>query len=517
MAIEFEVSPLSPRQRLGLLAASVVVGVISLLTIKYQDLSWKILRLSLVGSGAIAGAVLLHEYRPKAEEEVNSYESSQLAMVEDERLRLIQENELLDQRLQQWADEQTQQWQQQYNDQAQMYEQIINQQYQKIAQLEGIKRPKGNSRIEWVADQIIDVLLEYEIYCDYKDSHAVPGCDLIWVIPRTGVRVRKLKDIAEEIQLRIPGIEVPPEITVSDGAIQISCSADKAKVDRKAVEKGNKLIEPSGDWFRAMTTHPDVNHLFCNGDTGSGKSTLIDNFICLAKQELGNNVEIIIIDPKFPDSTWVIDGEEILPQYKGYEPLTDEYGEEHPSALDGLRAMYDDVRSRLENAAQAKLAGREKPNRIPRIYVIDEAEDLIATFGDDAAEPIRSVLRVGRSTKVKAVIIGQNPGCKAYKMEKANLRNCGQLYLRENALAGIDQVAPTAALKKQLRDQISLRQVEGEKDRSKRFYTLIKYPGMPAFTALCPPPAAYSGDSTEDVIGSIEDLVEAAKHGELHN
>lgn len=512
MSLEIEIKPISAQQRRGFFIALFVVGLFSLLTIKYQDLAFKILRLSLVASGAIAGSVLLYEHRPKSEEEQNNYESSQLAIVEEERLRLIQEQEILDQRLQKWADEQQAQWEQQYNDQAAMYEGIISQQHQKIAQLEGIKRPKGNSRIEWVADQIIDVLLEYEIYCDYKDSHAIPGCDLIWVVPRQGVRVRKLKDIAEEIQLRIPGIEVPPEISVSDGAIQISCSADKAKVDRKAVEKGNKLVEPADDWFKRMVTQPDVNHLFCNGDTGSGKSTLIDNFICLAKQELGNSVEIIIIDPKFPDSTWVIDGEEIIPEYKGYEPITDEYGEEHPSALDGLRAMYDDVRQRLENAAQAKLSGREKPNRIPRIYVIDEAEDLIATFGDDAAEPIRSVLRVGRSTKVKAVIIGQNPGCKAYKMEKANLRNCGQLYLRENALAGIDQVAPTAALKKQLRDQIALRQTEGEKDRSKRFYSLIKYPGMPAFTALCPPPAAYSGGDEVVDVTTIEDLVEAAKN-----
>lgn len=521
--IELDLS-LTSRQRTGFLIGVFLAGGISLLTIGNNQNWLRVLRLSLVSAGAIAGGVLLYEYRTPSklekqmlelqqrEIESHSNAASSLAAVEVERTRLYQEQEQLDKQLQQWADEQMQSWKSQLEDQAAMYEMMIVQLRSRIDELEGIKRPAGTSRIAWVANQIIDVLLEYEVEADYHDSHAIPGSDIVWVIPRSGVKVKKLKELSEEIHLRLPGVESVEISLTDDGTIQIVCSTDKAKTERQKLSnsKSDRAIVDDPSWFEKMITHPDVNHLFVNGDTGSGKSTLIDNFISAAKRELGREVEIIIIDPKFPDSSWVIDGEEFLPQFKGYDRLIDESGIEHPSAIDGLYQMLEDVRSRLATAAQAKLAGRDKPNRKPRIYVIDEAEDLVATFGEDAAEPIRSVLRVGRSTKVKAIIIGQNSGCKAYKLEKANLRNAAQLYLRENALAGVDQVGTTVAIKKVLRDQVAQRQHEGESDRSKRFYCLVKYPGCPAFTALAPKPGSYSAKFEPEFFPTIEELVEEA-------
>jgi len=505
--------------RKAFLAGMFLCGNLSFFSITYQDLPFKILRLSLTTVGAIAGGILLKEHRTpdRFEIEVLTFEQQkeqEIQAIAQQREELYKEQDLLNQQLQNWADELVLTTEQEKQDQQQLYEGTIVQLQSRISELEGIKRPRGTSRIEWVANQIIDVLLEYEVFADYHDSHAIPGNDIIWVNPRQGVKVRKLKELAEEIQLRLKAIALP-ELTVQEGSICISLPTDKAKTESLAAagtKKKKGIIDPPPTWFQDMVLNPEVNHLFVNGDTGSGKSTLIDNFICYAKQELGKSVDIIICDPKFPDSEWVVDGEEILPQYKGYERLIDEDGEEYPSALDGVLDMFQDVRLRLEIAAKDKLAGRGVKPRQPRIYVVDEAEDLVASFGKDASESIQSVLRVGRSTKVKAIIIGQNPGCKAYGLEKANLRNCAQIYLRENALSGIDQVAPTTEIKKQLREQVALRQAAAEGDRSKRFYGLVKYPGQPPFIALMPEPQKFSHEeeAEEEFTVSIEDLVEEA-------
>lgn len=475
------------------------LGIVSLLSIRLQSSLLKMVRPALLLGGSIAGTTLLINYRSpsKLDEEqkrIQMNSEKRQAEIEQERQRLYEEQAEIESRLQAWADQTKSMFEQQLTSERENYEAVIETLKVRLAELNGVQRPKGNSRIEWIADRVIDVFLEYGIACDYEDSHEIPGEDLIWLTPRQGVKVSQVRALAEELQLRIAGIDYPPAISLTDEAcieISIKVSAEKQRRERASIE--DELIEPAPDWFEEMISHPEVNHLRVAGESGSGKSTLIDNYICLAKKDLGDDVDIIVIDPKFPDTRWVIDGVEIIPQFKGYERLKDEFGNEHPSALEGLIAMQQDVRDRLSKAATEKLAGKDITERKPTIYVVDEAEDLVGTFGEDAAEPIRSVLRVGRSTKVKAVIIGQDPGCRAYKMQKANFRNAAQIFLRENAIAGIEEVGLTRSQKAELKKQVGLRQLLAENDRSKRFYGVIKYPGCPAFCANMPSVGAFRG------------------------
>lgn len=475
------------------------LGVVSLLSIRLQSSFLKAIRPALLLGGSIAGTTLLINYRSpsKLDEEqarIEGEAESRQSEIEQERQRLYEEQAEIESRLQQWADETKSMFEQQLTSERENYEAVIETLKCRLAELNGVARPKGNSRIEWIADRVIDVFLEYGIACDFEDCHEIPGEDLIWLSPRQGVKVSQVRALAEELQLRIAGIDYPPSISLTDEAsieISIKVSAEKQRREKASIEE--ELIEAPADWFEEMISHPEVNHLRVAGESGSGKSTLIDNYICLAKKDLGDDVEIVVIDPKFPDTKWVIDGVEIIPQFKGYERLKDELGNEHPSALEGLIAMQQDVRDRLSKAATEKLAGKDITERKPTIYVIDEAEDLVGTFGEDAAEPIRSVLRVGRSTKVKAVIIGQDPGCRAYKMQKANFRNAAQIFLRENATAGIEEVGLTRSQKAELKKQVGLRQLLAENDRNKRFYGVIKYPGCPAFCANMPSVGAFRG------------------------
>jgi energy-coupling factor transporter ATP-binding protein EcfA2 len=514
LEIDFDFG-INERQRKAFLAGLFLCGNLSFFTIANQSLPLKILRLSLITAGSIAGGILLKEHRTpsRLENEILTFEQQkeqEIRAIAQQREELYRENELLDQQLQNWANEQAQSWQEQYQDQQQLYEGTIVELQSRISQLEGIKRPKGTSRVQWVANQILDVFLEYEVLCDYKDCLAVPGEDRFWFEPRYGVKTKQLKDIAEEIRVRVPGIEATPEIAVVEGAVEVVCRVHATRVAKQKEADRTKLItEPDYDWFKMAIQKS--NHYFVNGDTGAGKSTLVNNICCLALEELGEGTEVIIIDPKYPDTPWMIAGKEFEPQYTGQD-----------EALQGLQDMEQEVLDRLESAREAKKNKRKPPKRTPILYVIDEGENLIATFGKQASEPILATTRVGRSTGVKVVLLGQSPMCSDYGMKKANLNNSTRIYMRENAMKGADDTCTTTSQKKAILSQIEARQEASVEDSNKQFYGLIKFPGKPAFLAQFPKPNQYAFGNYEPFIDEeeiplervedlpVEDLVDLA-------
>ncbi len=509
-----------------------IVSCLTLLSYSWRD-KYRFPAFFIRCGGVVAGIVFLIETSPKkwkTEQQANAiiltkekdYLSQEREAIATEWENLENKINFAEQRFQEQLqniqkefDLAWQQKQEEYDFELGLLQKENSQLISKIIELNAIKYPKGTSRVEWVAAQVIDVFIEYDIAVDYKDSHALPGMDLIWVVPRQEVRVKKVKEVVEEIQLRL-GLSTLPAMEIEAGCIRIDLSIASEKT-KASNSKKIKIIEPNIGWFKEACSN--TIHAFVNGDTGAGKSTLIANFVGAIKSIMGADVEVVIIDPKFPHSQWILDGEEIQPQFIGFDNLTDDMGNSYPSAIDGLRQLDADVRSRLSNDAREKLSGREvKPHR-KRIYIVDEFEELCAEFGEEAAAPIRSAWRLARSSNISVIAIGQNPGCKAYRLEKANLRNAACFYLRENALKGIDEIVPTASAKSLLREQVLARQLAADTNPNARFYGLIKYPGKSAFIANMPTPGEYcfSEENDENISSTadIYDLVEEAKNARI--
>lgn len=378
----------------------------------------------------------------------------------------------------------------QYSFEREQYESIIATLQAQLVQLNAIRRPKGNSRIEWVANQIVDVFLEYEVLADFQDCHAVPGCDYVWLEPRPGVKVRKLKELSEEIQLRL-ALDNPPELSIIEGSIQVLMTLDKVQQGTVRSPKEIRAIAPL-DLPQSVKVS---NHYLICGDTGAGKSTFINNVACVAKQELGDDVDIIIIDPKFPDSEWIIDGVEILPQYKCFTRITiDEI--EHFSAYDGIYDMAADVMNRLTKSAGEKLRRQQLSARRPTLYIVDEVPALIDQAGDEkkaVLEALLTAVRVGRSTQVKVILLGQSHKCTSYGFRtKDSLNNFSCYFLRELADKAADEWVLGREKKALIKQQIIQQQEESLIDPIKQFFCLYKMPGTPANLGLLPPPNAFS-------------------------
>lgn len=245
-------------------------------------------------------------------------------------------------------------------------------------------------------------------------------------------------------------------------------------------------VNPESRWILESVKHS--LHGFICGETGSGKSTLVNNFICTILNEFGDDgVEIVIIDGKFPHTKWEINGKEIRPQFIGFESLKDDDDNYYPTAIEGLEQLYQDVQDRLKTDAQAVLSGRPVATHPKRIYIIDEFEQLVSQYKQRASEPVKSAWRLARSSNISVLVIGQDPGSKAYDMVLANLRNATCFYLREQALRGIREHGLTNEIEKGLRQDLAAMQIAQEK----LYFGLVKHPGQLPFIAQMPPEDFY--------------------------
>ncbi len=150
-------------------------------------------------------------------------------------------------------------------------------------------------------------------------------------------------------------------------------------------------IKPeSPDWLKDVVIR--AFHIRINGQTGSGKSTLVDNAIALAMASLGQGCEVVLVDPKYPLSDW-----EIEPQYKGIN-----------EALKGLENLANIVENRLKTARKSKDSGEGIPNFPPILYVVDEVDWIASEYEKDAIKLLKIGLKVGRALNIKVIYLGRN-------------------------------------------------------------------------------------------------------------
>lgn len=262
-----------------------------------------------------------------------------------------------------------------------------------------------------------------------------------------------------------------------------------------------EIIEPPSDWLIKVCLMS--NHFRVNGQTGSGKSTFMLNLLTiLVKSFQAKNVEvqIIIIDPKYPFSDWG----SYTPSYKGLE-----------ESLEGLEAMSKTVLERLQLARECADHKRPLPVFRPQLWVVDEIDMIVSEYEKLAAKHLKTGLKVGRALGVKLAYVGQSPLADDLKLRRNDFNNSTNIFLGSNCLAGVDETCYTGHQKSFLTGQLAAREALEQK-----YFALIKAPSLPPFTAQLPRENEYGSlPSVEDrSLPSVEDskILEAGEDSKIN-
>jgi hypothetical protein len=429
-----------------------------------------------------------------------------------------------------------------YNCEIQLRENSIMSLQQKLMGLANRPDPKQGFAA-WVAQLLLQALQENEVFCQLKGFYKPPGIRevSVWVELAAGTTAKKLENISKEVGTMVKFGE-PTIVWDADECVyefQFSPQVESYETSYEVLIDNEselpEIQEPEDkNWFVNVVLDPKSNHYMIHGPTGGGKSVLVDNLMCVAGDDLaiatGKKLRIFIVDPKFPDSEWTYRGKRLKPQYRRWE-----------GSIQGVLAMQQEVNDRLDEAALAAEAVPQHlyedlnytiqlPERDIDFWVIDEAAALHSTYKQQCEMAYKSVLWVGRSTLVKAILVGQNPNVSNYGLQIPDLGNCTRFYIGITALEALDRyIKPPREVKAKLKGQIyaRLRRVKaqkmaGIKEPPEQFFALVVKSNEPPFVVQLPAPKAYaySEVQTEVIMGEVEEedievLVERAKLNSL--
>jgi len=234
-----------------------------------------------------------------------------------------------------------------------------------------------------------------------------------------------------------------------------------------------EIIDPPPDWLIKICLLSV--HFRINGQTGSGKSTFVLNLITILVKSFQTtqnlDVEVFLIDPKYPFSDWG----KYIPRYKGID-----------ESLEGLETMSKTVLDRLKLARECADNKRPLPVFRPQLWIVDEIDMIISQYEKEAAKHLKTGLKVGRALGVKLCYVGQSPLADDLKLRRNDFNNSTNIFLGSNGLAAIDEICYTGQQKLFLTGQLAARE-----ELEQKYFALIKAPSLPPFTAQLPPENAY--------------------------
>ncbi len=408
---------------------------------------------------------------------------------------------------------------------------------QKIMRMANRPDPKQGFAA-WVAQMLLDALEQNQVYCRMIGFQKVPGVRevSVWVelepIAVEPGYARKLeglsKEVASLVKLGEPAIQWDEDECIWEFRFAPKYETEESLL-ANVIDDPKELpavVEPDDpDWFR-RAIRVSFSCLI-HGGMGAGKSVLVSNLICCANQEVYTVYSIapdlVIIDPKFPDSEWIIAGKRIKPNYRGWESsiigVTD-MGQEVDRRLEEAKAIAEEIDEDLFADPEYELP---LPERTPTIWVIDEAAALHERFGKEFSEPLKNAFWVGRSTRNVAIAIGQNPNCSNYGLQRPDAENASRFFLgAAMALKGLDELKTTRELKTKLRQQIYARlalvrqrKLQGIDKPEEQYFGLVAIQNEMPFIAQMPPPNAFAFDGEvelrePDEVETLEDLVSQA-------
>jgi hypothetical protein len=408
---------------------------------------------------------------------------------------------------------QTQQWH------SRMYQEITKEVFLENHELKQPLLPppelyEETPKAAMLSERLLKYLYEQKIYTDYVDSYEEKGAVSVLVKHKKGAK--NFSESIKTIQKDIPALvtleqncNAIPDFGIYQGGafrFDFDLSGLNEKV-REAKAKSKEIDEQPENWLEEVIK--SSFHFRVNGQTQAGKSTFVNNLIGLLERLFGKDLEVILIDPKYPFSEW----DSIKPKYKGTE-----------DSILGLQAMAEDVQHRLKLATQDADAGRPIRDFNKTLYILDESDTVAGEFNDptpiiaeylkdlglstkkSVTHLLRQGLKVGAALKVAVCYIGQSPLCSTLGMNKNDFHHSANFFLGENIHQAIEDIAmkhqqPYLRQQLKLRIQRYMENRGTDKEVLYKYYALVKVPGINPFIASLPPKGYYHSEQEYAPVG----------------
>lgn len=343
------------------------------------------------------------------------------------------------------------------------------------------KLPRGRDRVEMELKELIPALYKFGFALDYDSHETTPNRDRVWLRPHRGFDLKELDKHSGYLQSILGSKHGLSWQWVDKGLLMLTISTAGVDTAPKTSKKAIADRIESGDrWL--IDVVKNCFHFRISGENGSGKSELFNNLFCVAKHVVfGGELDLTLIDPKFPMSPWIIEGEPFIPQFKRWE-----------EAPMGIQAMADLVEARIAKA-QAEFKPSDwiegiSPEFKPSLWAIDETDTTMSRYQKEIKDNLRVGLKVGRALKVMVCYMCQSYLPSDLGLRHPDLQASAHILLSTCAEAGLEEMPGISKERKlEMREEIALLTEEGCK-----YFALVKYPGKTAFIARLPKPKTYS-------------------------
>ena len=283
---------------------------------------------------------------------------------------------------------------------------------------------------------IIETLLHFKIEITAMNAEVGPTITLYEIVPKEGIKISKIKNLEDDIALRIKAIGVRIIAPLpGKGTVGIEVPNQKPSiVSMKSVISSEKFQKTKfelpiaiGKTISNETYITDLTkmpHLLMAGATGQGKSVGLNAIICsILFKKHPSEVKFVLIDPKKVELTLYNKIERhFLAKLPNNEDAIITNTKEVITTLKALCVEMDNRYDLLKIAGtrniteynqkfkNRKLNPKNGHKFLPYIIlVIDEFADLIMTAGKEIEIPLARLAQLARAIGIHLIIATQRP------------------------------------------------------------------------------------------------------------
>lgn len=273
--------------------------------------------------------------------------------------------------------------------------------------------------------RLISILKEFSVDARMSEIHIGPSVTRFEIKPEMGVRVSKISNLQNDIQMALGAQDIRIEAPIpGKSAVGIEIpNLEKTGVQMKELMssvpsslKNQSLLFALGKDLQGENVYGRLDrmpHLLIAGATGSGKSVCVNSIICsLLMRTRPDEVKLVLIDPKKVEFTPYKDVPHLLAPVITDSDLANK-------SLKAVVAMMDNRYDLfgmcgVRNITSYNIYVGEHPEEnlqpLPRmVVIIDELADLMLAGAKEVEQSIQRITQLARAAGIHLVVATQRP------------------------------------------------------------------------------------------------------------